>query len=94
MIKLDKIKDNLEVDKLLNSKKQIFNLIKTVNGSMLELHRTIKTSKEIEELANEFFKAKNDLKEFKTKSGSIDLSNMKKKLSSLKNIKLDDVDFI
>ncbi len=94
MLKLEMLENNPDLDQLLDPKKKIFNLIKEVDGSMQKFHKTVKTSKEIEKLAQEFFTVKAQVKELKTKSRAVSIDNLRNKLTSLKNTKANDIDFI
>lgn len=94
MLRLEELEDKQDLSQLLAPKKKIFNLINEVNGSMLKLHKVLPTSRDIEQLATEFFENKTQIKTFKSFSGNINLESLKNKLSALKNTKLDDLDFI
>lgn len=94
MIALDKLKQNLDVDDLLKSKKEIHNKIIEVKNSMQQFHKTFKTSKEIEILADEFFESKKTVSTFMTTSPKLNLETLKSKINNLKNITVETEDFI
>jgi hypothetical protein len=94
MLRLEQLEQNPDVEKFLIPKKKLTELVKTVDKSMLKMHQTIKTSKDLEALAAEFFKTKTEFKEFKARSGTINIDNLRNKLTNLKNIKIQDVDFV
>lgn len=94
MLRFEQLDSKQDLSELLTPKKKIFSLINEVDSSMLKLHKTLPSSKDIEALANEFFKNKAQIKIFKTTSGNINLESLKTKLTAIKNMKVDDLDFI
>ena len=93
MLKLDLISNNPAVSELLAPKKEIFDLVNKINGSMLELHKNLKTSKDIEVLAQKFYNAEETLREIRNR-GFLNLYNVKSKISKLKNMQVETDDFI
>jgi hypothetical protein len=94
MIKLESLELALDVESLLTPKKSILSLARKVNGSMLAFHKEIKTSYEIEQLAESFFKTRNDLNLIKNKSQHLRSYDLTDKIDKLKSMRIDSVDFI
>jgi hypothetical protein len=94
MLILEHLENNQDLEKLLEPKKKIHDLVTKINGSMLEFHKTVKDSKELEALADEFFNTKSNIIAIKSRSVHIDMYSLNEKISKLKNIKSSNIDFI
>lgn len=92
MIKLNHLQEHFDLDVLLEPKKKVYDLVLQVNSSMLNFHKTVKTSKEIENLAEEVFQTKNKIKKIKDNAINPDL--IAKKIEKLKPSVSLDIDFI
>lgn len=92
MIKLEKLERNFDLETMIEPKKKVFNLVSEINGSMLTFHKTLKTSKDIEDLAQSVFKIKEEIK--RIKEGAINLDGLSKKIQNTKPIKSISIDFI
>jgi len=94
MFKLEKLENNTDLEALLEPKKKIHELISTVNGSMLNFHKAVKTSKEIEEIAERTFAMKQVIKSIQTRSSNVRVDDLVNKLQKVKAVKAEVVDFI
>jgi hypothetical protein len=94
MIKIESLEENPDLEALLEPKKRIFDLVTVVNGSMLNFHKTVKDSKELEQLANNYFAMKENIKAIRNKSISVDMDNLTRKISNIKSMKSVEIDFI
>jgi flagellar biosynthesis/type III secretory pathway chaperone len=94
MIYFDKLENGSDLEVLLEPKKRLHDIIIETDGSMLKFHKTVKTSKELEILADEVFAAKERVKAIKNKSTTIRIDNLSNKIHRLKGIIGTEVDFI
>ena len=94
MIKIESLEENPDLEALLEPKKRIFDLVTVVNGSMLNFDKTVKDSKELEQLANSYFAMKENIKAIRNKSISVDMDNLTRKISNIKSMKSVEIDFI
>lgn len=94
MILLESLESKVGLETLLEPKKRVYDLVTQVDGSMLNFHKVVKDSKEIEKLAEDLFNAKNILNDIRNKSRYFSTNNITEKLKSIKGMKSTDVDFI
>lgn len=94
MLRLEQLEENHDLEVLLEPKKKVYDLILEVNGSMLNFHKTVKSSKDIEVLAESLFKIKGDIQKIRSKSAAINIDLLSQKLAKLKPMKSTEVDFI
>lgn len=92
MIKLENLETAPDLNTLLEPKKKIYNLIQKVNGSMAAFHKEVKTSKEIEDLAQELLVTISIKRATEQRSHQVSFSNLIDKLKKTKNIKINNVD--
>ena len=91
MIRLDQLQESTDLEVLLEPKRKVYHLVMEVNGSMLNFHKALKTSTDIERLANEIFQTKNKIKTIKDNSDSKGIITKIEKLKSMTSL---DIDFI
>lgn len=94
MIRFEKLDNGLNLEALLGPKKRLHEIIIETDGSMLKFHKAIKSSKELEVLAEELFAAKENVQMIKNKSTTIKIDNLSRKIHNLKGIRSTEVDFI
>lgn len=95
MLKIERLENHKNLESVLESKKKIFNLMVKVNGSMNTFHKEIKTLREIEVLAEDYFISKEEIKVLKEKSFGLNESSVIEKLKNIKNSKIAvSIDFI
>lgn len=92
MIKLENLETAPDLNNLLEPKRKIYNLIQKVNGSMAAFHKEVKTSKEIEDLAEELVVAMTIKDTTSQRSQQVSFHNLVEKLKKTKNIKVTTVD--
>ena len=94
MIHFEKLENGSDLEALLGPKKRLHDIIIETDGSMLKFHKAIKTSKELEILADALFAAKERAKTIKNKSTTIKIDNLSNKIHKLKGMRATEVDFI
>jgi hypothetical protein len=92
MIRIEQLEKNFDLETMIEPKKKVFSLVSEINGSMLAFHKTLKTSKDVELLAESVFKTKEEIK--RIKEGAVNLDGLSKKIQNTKPIKSILVDFI
>ena len=94
MIRTELLENKPDLEALLEPKKKIHNLIIECDGSMLKFHKAVKSSKELEELAETFFASKENFKTIKNKSTVIPIDRLTNRLAKLKGMRAAEVDFV
>lgn len=92
MIKIEMLESAPDLNTLLEPKRKVYNLIQKVNGSMAAFHKEVKTSKEIEDLADQLLGTIAVKRTAQERSRQVNVNNLIEKLKRTKNIKLNQVD--
>lgn len=94
MIRYQILEAQSDLDSLLESKKQILDLMKKVNGSMNTFHKEVKSLTELETLANAYFESKRKCNNITATSSGISIKALQQKIAGIKGMKATNVDFI
>ena len=86
MLKIERLENHKNLESVLESKKKIFNLMVKVNGSMNTFHKEIKTLREIEVLAEDYFISKEEIKVLKENISKEECVNIQKEIELLGGI--------